>query len=162
MLNLVRSVYPPAQCVALDFSPTMLEALRNTFGQDPSVTILEHDLTCPLPALGLFDAVVSSFAIHHVSHERKRSLYREILSLLKPGGVFLNLEHVSSPSLTLHHGFLNAIGVEPEAEDPSNKLLDFEVQLAWLRELGFVDVDCHWKWRELALLAGSKPVLTAA
>jgi len=162
LLSLVKSIYPFAQCVALDFSPTMLEVLRGTFGDEPGVTITEHDLARPLPALGSFDAVVSSFAIHHVSHERKRSLYGEIFTLLKPGGAFLNLEHVASPTISLHHRFLGAIGYTPETEDPSNKLLDFEVQLAWLRQIGFVDVDCHWKWRELALLAGAKPAEAAA
>ena len=162
LLNVVRSACPASQCVALDFSPTMLQVLREAFGKDPNVTIIEHDFAYPLPAMGLFDAVVSSFAIHHVSDERKRSLYSEVFSLLQPSGVFLNLEHVASPSLTVHYGFLKAIGVTPEAEDPSNKLLDLEVQLDWLRQLGFVDVDCHWKWRELALLAGSKPSHAAA
>ena len=158
LLSLVKSVRPAAQCVALDFSPTMLQVLRDTFGNEPGVSIVEGDLARSLPKLGSFDAVVSSFAIHHVSHERKRSLYSEIFDLLKPGGVFLNLEHVASPSAWLHHRFLDTMGATPETEDPSNKLLDFDVQLAWLRQIGFMDVDCHWKWRELALLAGAKPV----
>ena len=57
----------------------------------------------------------------------------------------------------LHGQFLRALGVEPGEEDPSNKLLDVTTQLAWLRAIGFDDADCHWKWRELALLAGVRP-----
>lgn len=49
------------------------------------------------------------------------------------------------------------MGMKVEDEDPSNQLLDVEIQLRCLREIGFKDVDCHWKWREPALLSGRKP-----
>lgn len=144
------------EAVAVDFSPAMLEAARKRFAADASVSVVSHNLDTTLPAMGKFDAVVSCFAIHHLLHERKRALYAEIHGLLNPGGVFCNLEHVASPTTRLHEEFLYCIGYSPETEDPSNKLLELETQLRWLREIGFVDVDCHWKWRELALLVGRK------
>jgi len=145
------------EAVAVDFSPTMLEEVRTRFAGDTSVGVVAHNMDVPLPALGKFDAVVSSFAIHHLVHERKRALYAEIYGLLNPGGVFCNLEHVASPTPRLHKEFLERIGFTVETEDPSNKLLNVETQLGWLREIGFGDVDCAWKWRELALLVGRKP-----
>jgi hypothetical protein len=59
--------------------------------------------------------------------------------------------------VALHQHFLAALSIRPEDEDPSNKLLDVGTQLGWLRAMGFTDVDCLWKWRELALLAATKP-----
>jgi tRNA (cmo5U34)-methyltransferase len=158
LLALVKSALAVAdvESVAIDFSPAMLEAAAERFAEDSSVTVVAHNLDQPLPALGKFDAIVSCFAIHHVVHERKRALYAEIYSLLNPGGVFCNLEHVASPTPRLHEEFLHYTGNTVEKEDPSNKLLDLETQLRWLREIGFTDVDCHWKWRELALLVGRK------
>ncbi len=144
------------EAVAVDFSPTMLKAVRKRFAGEPSVRVVAHNLDEPLPALGKFDAVISSFAIHHLVHERKRALYAEIYRLLNAGGVFCNLEHVASPTPRLHQEFLERIGFTVETEDPSNKLLDVETQLGWLREIGFVDVDCAWKWRELALMVGGR------
>ena len=158
LLALVKAARPEAQFVGLDFSPTMLESAQKLFAGDSNVTIVAHDFANQLPPLGEFDCVISSFAIHHVQHERKRSFYGEIFDLLLPGGVFCNLEHVSSPTDQLHREFLKKLDVAPDQEDPSNKLLDLETQLAWLREVGFIDVDCHWKWRELALFAGSRQI----
>ena len=156
LLALVRGAHPQTEAVAIDFSPAMLEAARQHFAGDSRVQVMAHNLDSSLPSLGQFDAVISSFAIHHLVHERKRELYEEIYRVLSPGGVFCNLEHVSSPSQRLHEEFLQRIGFTVETEDPSNKLLDVETQLRWLREIGFVDVDCHWKWRELALMAGRR------
>src|SRR5262249_19134586 len=75
LLSLVKAARPAAQFVALDFSPTMLETLAKLFGNEPNVNVVAHNFDQPLPALGKFDAVISSFAIHHVTHERKRALY---------------------------------------------------------------------------------------
>jgi SAM-dependent methyltransferase len=156
LLSLLKIDRPHAQSIALDFSPTMLEVVRTEFADDDSVQVVAHNLDDPLPSLGTFDAVVSSFAIHHLTHERKRSLYTEIFDCLEPGGIFCNLEHVASPNAKVHEQFRVAIGISQHAEDPSNKLLDVETQLQWLREIGFEDVDCYWKWLELALLIGVK------
>jgi SAM-dependent methyltransferase len=157
LLALLRIERPETRGVALDFSPTMLKAARERFQNDPKVEVIEHNLDEPLPDLGPFDAVVSSFAIHHCSDARKRELYAEICATLDAGGVFCNLEHVASGSPELHARYLEALGITTVDEDPSNKLVRVDTQLDWLREIGFKNVDCHWKWLELALLGGVKP-----
>jgi tRNA (cmo5U34)-methyltransferase len=157
LLALLQSDRQELFGVGLDFSELMLGAARERFADDDRVELVEHDLAQPLPALGRFDAVVSSMAIHHLEHERKRSLYGEVFDVLEPGGVFANFEHVASPTPRLHRAFFAAIDEPLENEDPSDRLLDVETQLGWLRELGFDDVDCYWKWLEMALLIGVKP-----
>ncbi len=129
--------------VALDFSPTMLEAARERFRGDDRVRVIAHNLDEPLPDLGRFDVIVSSFAIHHCADERKQALYSEIYAALVPGGIFCNLEHVTPGSAELHRRFLRALGITAAEEDPSNKLVGVEIQLQWLRDIGFQDVDCY-------------------
>lgn len=157
LLERVLAARPGANGVALDFSPPMLDRLAARFRGVAGVEIVTHDLEHPLPPLGRFDAVVSGFAIHHLPHARKRELFREVFGMLETEGVFCNLEHVASASSHGHQRFLDAMGIAPDQEDPSNKLLDVETQLQWLRESGFADVDCYWKWRELALMVARRP-----
>jgi tRNA (cmo5U34)-methyltransferase len=145
------------QGVGVDLSKIMLRAAGQRFAGDGRVELVEHNLVHELPALGRFDAVVSSMAIHHLEHQRKQSLFAEVFAILRPGGVFANFDHVASPTHRLHLAFFAALGEPLEHEDPSDRLLDVETQLTWLRETGFDDVDCYWKWREMALLVGIKP-----
>jgi SAM-dependent methyltransferase len=111
-------------------------------------------MTQPLPEMdGLFDLVISGFAIHHLEHDRKRALFTEICRLLAPGGLFANLEVVASASAARHREFLVAIG--RDADDPEDRLATVEVQCAWMRDAGLSDADCLWRWRGFALLVGT-------
>jgi SAM-dependent methyltransferase len=157
LLALLLADRPQLTGIGLDVSDVMLRAAHGRFAGDARIELVRHDLAEPLPPLGRFDAVVSSMAIHHLEHERKRELYGEIFDVLEPGGVFANFEHVASPTERLHRAFFAAIGEPTEDEDPSDRTLDVHSQLEWLREAGFDDVDCHWKWLEMALLAGVRP-----
>ncbi|TML15131.1 MAG: class I SAM-dependent methyltransferase [Actinobacteria bacterium] len=153
LASLVLEAYPESSALCVDMSTTMLEAAAARFGSDDRVTLLRHDLDDPFAGEGSFDAVVSSFAIHHVSDARKQDLYSEIAALLTPGGVFCNLDLVASPTRALHEKWRGEMGVE---DDPSDMLCDLPIQLQWLAGVGLRDVDCIWKWRSLALIRGQK------
>jgi tRNA (cmo5U34)-methyltransferase len=117
LLGLLRVDRDEMLAVGTDSSELMLGAACTRFAGDEHVELVKHDLAEPLPTLGRFDAVVSSFAIHHLEHERKRSLYGEVFDLLEPGGVFANFEHVASPTHRLHVAFFAAIGEPLTHED---------------------------------------------
>jgi SAM-dependent methyltransferase len=153
MIALVRGRHPDARAVGLDASEPMLARATDRFAADPLVELHAHELGLPLPVEGPFDAVVSGLAIHHLEDERKRALFGEIRALLEPGGAFANLDLVSPASPQLHERFRREIG--RDEDDPADRLADLTEQLGWLRDAGFREVDCHFKWLELALLVAS-------
>lgn len=140
------------QAVALDVSEPMLVAARDRFVDDARVRVGVHDLREELPADEPFDVVVSGFAIHHLEDDRKAELYREAAELVAPGGLFANLEVVSSATPEEHRRFLDLIG-RPE-DDPDDRLAALEDQLGWLADAGLVEVACAWRWMSMALLVG--------
>ncbi len=151
LLALVRDRHPHVRGVGLDLSPPMLESARRRFETTSSVELVVHDLARPLKIKEQFDVVVSGLAIHHLHHARKRMLFREVHALLVPGGVFANLDLMASVTAQQHERFRRAIGrIE---DDPADRLAGLCEQLAWLHDdAGFEEVDCHFKWLELALI----------
>jgi len=158
LIKLLKEKIPEVESVAIDFSPPMIKEFLKEFSNNKKVEIVEHDLTYSLPNnLGKFDAIVSSFAIHHLKNERKRELYSEIFFILNPKGIFCNLDHIYSGSEKLNQYFRKIMGPTPINKEHGKRLAKIDIQLEWFSEIGFVDVDCYWKWLEFALLIGFKP-----
>jgi tRNA (cmo5U34)-methyltransferase len=154
LLTLICTRYPDAEAIGLDSSAAMLDRARERFDGNPKVELRDHDLRAPTPDAGSAEVVVSGLAIHHLEDHRKRELFAEVHGLLAPGGVFANLDLVRSASARLHERFRYEIGrVE---DDPTDRLAGLDEQMDWLREVGFAEVDCHFKWLEMALIVAVK------
>lgn len=83
LVSLLKIDRPEVESVAVDFSATMLEAAKKRFAGDATL-MKAHNLDDPLPNIvkGRFDVVVSSIAIHYLTHARKLSLCALIFDLL--------------------------------------------------------------------------------
>jgi ubiquinone/menaquinone biosynthesis C-methylase UbiE len=173
--------FPHAEGVLADFSEPMLEAAKKRFAsQIVSLHFANVDYglaswTQSVEDWSPFDAIVSGYSIHHQPDTRKREIYGEIFGLLRPGGVFINVEHVSSPTtwvaqvndelfIDYLHGARKDMSRSDVAETyyyrpdkAANILAPVEQQCQWLREIGFADVDCYLKILELAVFGGRRP-----
>lgn len=186
LLDAVLSRWEGAKGVALDGSETMLELAKKRFSkaQNADIEYVFADFNAPnwrtnLP-FSAFSAVVSGFAIHHSEDARKREIYAEIFDILEPGGVFINVEHVASATpfgeRLFEFAYAQSITRRRQAEGrnatfeetmeeivsrldkSANRLAPVGIQTQWLSEIGYTDVDCYWKYYELAIFAGYKPL----
>lgn len=176
---------PGARATFLDFSEPLLQLAKQrlastSFAADfACVDYGQEGWQHLLPTNQTFDLIVSGFSIHHQPDARKQTLYGELFQLLNPGGLFLNLEHVQPGTQTLSEIsdllFIEGMVAQEQrsgglrsreqlAQDyrsrqdkDANILAPLDQQCAWLRDLGFENVDCYFKMFELALFGGQKP-----
>jgi tRNA (cmo5U34)-methyltransferase len=181
----ILSEYPEATGVFLDFSDTMIEAARQKAPNNSGrLFFVTEDYGKPswvrsVAGYGGLDVIVSGLSIHHQEDKRKREIYEEVFNLLTPGGLFLNLEHVASPSPFLQHlhdeFFIDSLYRYHQTIDSTktreevalshyknplyeaNILTLVDTQCCWLQQIGFKEVDCYLKIFELALFGGMKP-----
>jgi SAM-dependent methyltransferase len=174
--ELITDLFPGSTGVLVDFSGPMLAAAETR--RMPGWQIVRGDLSDPawrdgLPRGDGYDAVVSRFAIHHLPDARKRELYAEAYDLLEPGGVFLNWEHVETGGLAAglfdeywRERLLEAAREKGDTRPPEEVhaayddgadddiLCRTEPQCAWLRDIGFQDVDIYFTLPGLAIFGG--------
>jgi SAM-dependent methyltransferase len=109
---------PRATVVAVDTDPVTLALGRAAYGDRPGLRFVDQDLrTGGWPnALGLprpADAAVSTTALHWLTEHDLRALYRELSTVLRPGGLLLDGDHFgsdpASPTLVrLEHELIEA------------------------------------------------------
>lgn len=178
----ISELYPDIQGVFLDGSSKMIDKARQK-DMENKFEFVVQDLNDAewyrsINSAKKFDLIISGFSIHHLNNKKKKGLYKDIFQLLNSNGIFLNLEHVSSPDKELEELFDDLfldgmadyqkhIGEEKTKEeiriiyhDPDHKKLNIlesvETQCRWLKELGFAEVDCYMKIFELVLFGGVK------
>ncbi len=176
---------PGARGCLVDYSEAALATAREQLGAHAnSVEFVLTDYAQPgwmseIARTQPFDAVVSGFAAQHSPDDRKRALFGEIFQLLKPDGIFINIEHVASATRwtesiwddymidAIFGQELRASADRSRAEiareyyaravQEADALAPLEVQCDWLREIGFENVDCYLKVLELAVFGGQRP-----
>lgn len=177
LAEILLKTYPNATAILLDHSEPMVQAARNHMSKYHNrCEIIQDDFSdsiCKFAESNSVDCIVSGFAIHHLPHEKKKDLYREIYDLLADGGIFINIEHTASATpeleklydemfidhLSIHNKkdrqeVANEYYSRPDKED--NILERVDIQVNWLREIGFKHSDCYFKWMELAVFGGVK------
>jgi len=96
--------FPSARATVLDQDPVLLSIARASLAD--RATVVAADLSSPAWSRDLpepFDAVLTATALHWLPAERVATLYAEIREVLRPGGVFVNADHMpddTMPGLT--------------------------------------------------------------
>jgi trans-aconitate 2-methyltransferase len=130
----LRSRLPAGSVVALDGSPSMIEAARERLG-DEGVEYLVHDLLEPIP-IEPVDAVVSTATFHWVpDHDR---LFANLAAVMRPGAQLVaqcggagNIANVARAA--------SGLGLDVERDKVFADPATTEARIA---RAGFVDVHC--------------------
>jgi SAM-dependent methyltransferase len=174
--------WPDSNGIFIDYSEPMLQEARKKLWEYKSrsrfhlLDFSNKEWINHIDSSQKIDAVISGFSIHHIEDDKKIQVYRDIYHLLKPGGLFLNLEHVASPdnhlekmfdeifidSLCSFHQKNNSPLTRQKImekyynreDQVLNKTVLVETQCDWLREIGYERVDCYFKLFEIALFGG--------
>ena len=152
------SLHPQARLIAVDLSQEMLRMTRRV-GEDHRLDLVCDDFAqlCFRPAG--FDLIISSISLHHLKDAAKQTLFEQAWQALRPGGVFCYSDQFAGETPEIYQRHMERwqveatrLGATPQEweewmrhhrEDDHHATLT--EQMDWLREAGFVSVDCVWR-----------------
>jgi len=173
--------YPENKFYLVDASKDMLDKAKETLPRDLNITFRHltfEDYIDSHTESNKYDLVFSANAIHHLDFLNKSKIFSKIYNEMRFGGIFINIDPVLPESSysekiqfeiwknwmneTLEKiGSVSDVGKYdniPEVyknnlENKPTGLLD---QLQLLKQCGFRDVDCFYKYSIFAIFGGTK------
>ena len=160
--------YPNAKITLIDLSEKMIDISKKRFKGNPNVHYIIDDYT-EHKFTNSFDIIISSLSIHHLNDSEKEKLYKKIFSILNSDGVFVNSDQVLGHTPFIEKMYrgdwvqkIESSGLtrsELEAayeRTKLDKMATLDKQLTWLKESGFKDVDCVYKYFNFVVMYGKK------
>ncbi|MDD1684962.1 MAG: class I SAM-dependent methyltransferase [Methanoregula sp.] len=166
---MILQKFPGARMTLMDIAANMLDVAKERFAGREKIRYVVSDYSVS-DLRGPYDLVCSALSIHHLSPEDKQRLFVRIFAALRPGGMFVNADQAEGETPYfrdrymeywndfLKNGPLNTeenreILRRRETLDRNEKL---SVQLAWLRNAGFSDVDVVYRNRTFIVTVARK------
>jgi len=164
----IISAFPNATVTLMDLSEKMLEKAQERFSLNKRVNFLVWDYShSTLPEE--YNLIVSAMSIHHLSDNEKKSLYQRVFDALKREGAFINADLVKGETDQVEQKYqdtwMNWIKEAGLSKNELLKIIDrmrydrpssLNIQLQWLKEIGFSNVDCYYKYFNFAVYSGRK------
>lgn len=155
----VLQEYPNATFVLYDVAAKMLEVAEERFVEQIDRFEFKVEDYRNLQAVGDFDLIISSLSIHHLNDEEKKQLCQQVYTALRKGGAFVNVDQIKGETEYLQNLYWELWLRHVRASDASEEQIQESIerrttydqdafladQLQWLREAGFVNVDCVYR-----------------
>jgi tRNA (cmo5U34)-methyltransferase len=163
----VASLFNNAEITLIDVSENMMAHARSTLSSlSNKFEYLVADYSC-FEFEQKYDVVISALSIHHLTELQKTELSQNIYTHLNAGGVFINADQVQGESTQIDKCYretwikqIQENGVttaELEAafeRMKEDKMSTLKSQMQWLKEAGFVDVNCWYKNYSFVVFSG--------
>lgn len=175
--------FPHGSIVAVDGAAAMMQQAQARLREKAHALTWRistfQKLAREAASLPQLDAVVSCFALHHLSAEQKLELCRALFSKMRKDAWFINADIVVLPDTKIEarYQYLRCAGIQQRTREQlgtertleaiaaelaelertdGHQPLRLEQDLQLLREAGFQEVDCFWKETREAVWGGVK------
>ena len=160
--------YPNAHLTILDLAPNMISVARARLEQYTNRTeYREGDFSAVDIGCG-YDLVMAGLSIHHLDTSAKEKLFHTVFRSLQPGGMFLIRDMILGDTPDLDSRYLRFWRTYLREHTQNDKevyqqflLVDrpstIGDQLQWMKDAGFINIGCHWRYLNFAIYGGTKP-----